>query len=267
MIKILYAVIDDHKKESFEDDLVYARGEYEIMLFETRTWIEISGEMREYPECTCILYQPGQRVHYRSAGGELVYSWIRFNCVEELYQKGFLPFGVPVSCPDLSWYKIYWQAVANENFWQHRSSQYVIERLMHIIFHRLHEYAFQEEDSGYQESFLSLREQIYQHPERQWTLEEMAQYVKLGTRSLQKFYKNFFGITCINEVILSRTNRAKLLLQKKKKSISEISQQCGYNNWEHFSRQFKSREGMTPTQYRKEHAGDGRAGKERIGDS
>ena len=95
----------------------------------------------------------------------------------------------------------------------------------------------------------------------------MAQYVKLGTRSLQKFYKNFFGITCINEVILSRTNRAKLLLLRTTKSISEISQQCGYNNWEHFSRQFKSREGMTPTQYRKEHAGDGRAGKERIGDS
>ena len=259
MIKILYAVMEDHKKESFEDDLVYARGEYEIMLFETRTWIEVGGEMREYPESTCILYQPGQRVHYRSAGGDLVYNWIRFNCDEELYQKGFLPFGVPVSCPDLSWYKIYWQAVANENFWEHRSSQYVVERLMHIIFHRLHDYAFQEEDSGYQESFLSLREQIYQHPERQWTLEEMAQYVKLGTRSLQKFYKNFFGITCINEVILSRTNRAKLLLLRTSKSISEISQQCGYNNWEHFSRQFKSREGMTPTQYRKEHGGDVKA--------
>ena len=107
MIKILYAVMEDHKKESFEDDLVYARGEYEIMLFETRTWIEVGGEMREYPESTCILYQPGQRVHYRSAGGELVYNWIRFNCDEELYQKGFLPFGVPVSYPDLSWYKIY----------------------------------------------------------------------------------------------------------------------------------------------------------------
>ena len=258
MVKILYAVIDERKKEGFEVSRIVASGEYEIMLFETRASFEVGGEMREYPPCTCILYQPGQRVHYRSSGEGLVYSRIQFHCDEALYRSGFLPFGVPVFCLDYQSYKIYWQAAANEYGWNYASSPYIMTRLMYIIFHRLHDYAYADEDSGYEKSFLALREQIYQYPERQWTLEEMAQQVKLGTRSLQKFYKKYFGISCMNEVILSRINRAKLLLARSTKSISEISQQCGYNNWEHFSRQFKSREGVTPTQYRTEHRGSGR---------
>lgn len=255
MVKILYAVMDEERGEGFEDEQILAPGEYEMILFETEVRIEVGGILREYPSHTCILYQPGQTVHYRSVRERLVYSWIRFNCDEELYRGGFLPFGVPANCPDYEWYKLYWQASAKEFEGSYASSSYVATRLMHIMFHRFHDYVFDEEESGYQKSFLSLREQIYQYPERQWTLEEMSQQVKLGTRSLQKFYKKFFGISCMNEVILSRINRAKLLLVRTTKGISEISQQCGYNNWEHFSRQFKSREGLTPTQYRREHAG------------
>lgn len=258
MIKILYAVMDEQKGEGVEEKRVLAPGEYEMMLFETKAWIEVGGIMHEYPPHTCIMYQPGQIVHYRSAGEALVYSRIRFNCDEELYRGGFLPFGVAASCPDYEWYKLYWKAAAMEFGGDYASSGYVATRLMHVMFHRFHDYVFDEDESGYQKSFLLLREQIYQYPERPWTLKEMAQQVRLGTRSLQKFYKKFFGISCMNEVILSRISRAKLLLVRTTKGISEISQQCGYNNWEHFSRQFKSREGVTPTQYRREHTGRGK---------
>ena len=149
MVKILYAVIDERKKEGFEVSRIVASGEYEIMLFETRASFEVGGEMREYPPCTCILYQPGQRVHYRSSGEGLVYSRIQFHCDEALYRSGFLPFGVPVFCLDYQSYKIYWQAAANEYGWNYASSPYIMTRLMYIIFHRLHDDAYADEDSGY----------------------------------------------------------------------------------------------------------------------
>ena len=36
MIKIIYAMMEEHKDEGFEDNLVFGPGEYEIMLFEVQ---------------------------------------------------------------------------------------------------------------------------------------------------------------------------------------------------------------------------------------
>ena len=50
MFRIIYAVERECMPEGFEDNLVFAEGEYEMMLFENDTMIEVDGEMRPYPE-------------------------------------------------------------------------------------------------------------------------------------------------------------------------------------------------------------------------
>ena len=52
MFRIIYAVERECKPEGFEDNLVFAEGEYEMMLFENDTMIEVDGEMRPYPAHT-----------------------------------------------------------------------------------------------------------------------------------------------------------------------------------------------------------------------
>lgn len=49
-------------------------------------------------------------------------------------------------------------------------------------------------------------------PEFDWTLEYMAEYVNLSVRALQKQYKAFAHISCMNEVIESRLEHSKVLL-------------------------------------------------------
>lgn len=250
MIKIIYAMMNHRKDESFEDHLIFGPGEYEIMIFQTPVWIEVDGEMQPYPAHTCILYEPGQIVHYRSQKGDLVYDWIRFDCDEPLYTEDFLPFGVPVYCSNYNGFIVYWQAVANENYWQHPSSNYIIQQLMHIIFQRLHDYDTLNTDSPYQVTFSNLRSKIMQHPEIDWTLELMAKEVNMSIRSLQKYYQEFFHVSCMNEVIASRIDHAKLFLLRTNDSILEISKKCGYKNMEHFCRQFKEKTGMSPSRFR-----------------
>lgn len=252
MIRVIYAVIDDHKEEGFEDNLVFGADEYEILLFEVPVLIEVDQTMQQYPEHTCILYKPGQHIHYRAVSGELIYNWIRFSCDDVLYTESFLPYATPVTCPDFGCYIRYWQMVANENYWQYNSSGYVIEQLLHIIFHRLHDYVMSTDPFIYRDVFIKLRNLIYQCPGESWTLEKMASIVNLSTRSLQKFYKDFFHTTCINEVINSRINQAKFLLIHTNNSILQISEQCGYNSIEHFCRQFKKSEGVSPSIYRRQ---------------
>ncbi len=255
MFKVIYAMIDQVMEEGFEDNLIFGKGEYEIILFGSEAVIEVDGEMKEYPVSTCILYEPGQRVHYRAKEGKLIYTWIRFDCDEPLYTEGFIPFGTPVYCPDYACYKVYWQAVADENYWSHGSREYVLEELMHIIFHRLHDYASRGDHLQYKMVFEHLRNEIKSRPDREWTLQTMAESVNLSKRSMQLYYQQFFHCSCMQEVIESRIYHAKLLLSRSNESINNISIRCGYQNVEHFCRQFKKYVGCTPGQYRKDHKG------------
>jgi AraC family transcriptional regulator of arabinose operon len=55
----------------------------------------------------------------------------------------------------------------------------------------------------------------------------------------------------MQEVILARIERAKFYLTTTDMSIKSLSDFCGYENELHFVRQYKAKEGLTPSQYRK----------------
>lgn len=253
MFKIIYAVEREKMPVDFEDNLVFAEGEYEMMLFETAVFIEVEGEMRPCPAHTGIIFKPGQRVRYCAQEGELIYTWIRFDCDEPLFAEGYVPFGVPIFCQNYDYFLNYWHMVACENYWHRPSEEYIISDLMHIILHWFHDYAYSAGSSRYQRVLEKLRGDIYAHPEYNWNLENMAARVNMSTRSLQKLYKNFASVSCISEVIESRMIRAKMLLVRTSLDVGKISEQCGYRNVEHFCRQFKNHEKCSPGAYRKLH--------------
>ena len=79
----------------------------------------------------------------------------------------------------------------------------------------------------------------------------MANSIHISEGYLQSIYKHFFNTTCIADVINSRIQTASELLISTNKSIEEIAETCGYQNTEHFIRQFKKSIGITPAKYRK----------------
>ncbi|MHA2856026.1 helix-turn-helix domain-containing protein [Paenibacillus lautus] len=66
----------------------------------------------------------------------------------------------------------------------------------------------------------------------------------------QHKYKQIFGISVINDIILNRLGYASYLLKNTSYAISHISGICGYENDVHFMRQFKKYVGLTPSEYR-----------------
>ena len=79
----------------------------------------------------------------------------------------------------------------------------------------------------------------------------MAAKLHLSPSHLQTLYHRKFGSSCMDNVIEGRLRRAQDLLEYSEYSIRDISEQCGYNNVEHFCRQFRQHNGCTPGQYRK----------------
>ncbi len=91
---------------------------------------------------------------------------------------------------------------------------------------------------------------IKQHLSQKITVEKLAQ---IACMSKPLFYRNFkerFGISPIEFVLQQRINLAKELLKNPLLSITDVCYQCGFNNLNYFSKQFKRIEGTTPTIWR-----------------
>jgi len=104
---------------------------------------------------------------------------------------------------------------------------------------------------SYRDSFNALREEIFRHPEKEWNIENITRSIGLSKSHFHRIYKEFFGTSCKEDIISSRMEKVRWLLDNTSLSVAQISEQCGYSNTSHFIRQFSSRTGMTPSAYRR----------------
>lgn len=69
--------------------------------------------------------------------------------------------------------------------------------------------------------------------------------------SLSKLFSEIEGLTIEKYLILQKIEKAKELLFYEELSVSEIAYQLNYSSSQHFSRQFKSITGLTPSEFSK----------------
>lgn len=96
-----------------------------------------------------------------------------------------------------------------------------------------------------------LRSDIYIHPEKDLSIDDMAERMNFSRSYFQRIYKDEFGISCKDDVIAARLEKARSLLTVTKLPVGNIAEQCGYNEVNHFMRQFRDRTGMTALEYRR----------------
>ena len=81
----------------------------------------------------------------------------------------------------------------------------------------------------------------------------LAEYAKLTCKSIPTFKREFkktFKDSPAKWVMKKRLNLASELLENTVMSIAEITFECGFENQTHFSRVFKERIGVSPSQFR-----------------
>lgn len=81
------------------------------------------------------------------------------------------------------------------------------------------------------------------------SIENLSERVKLNRTTLQKVFKQMYGVTIYEYRTQVRMQEAKNLLLKNKFSITEIAGMCGYSNASKFSAVFKKYTGMSPSEY------------------
>lgn len=82
-------------------------------------------------------------------------------------------------------------------------------------------------------------------------LEELACKCNISPNYFHKIFKQTFGITPANYILLLRMNSARQLLKDSRLTIKEIALDLGFTDNAHFCKTFKRYYGMTPKEYQK----------------
>lgn len=125
----------------------------------------------------------------------------------------------------------------------------LIDELFILITRRL----TQENNSGrdFPQTFLKLEQTLRQRLYHQWTVDEMAALVGLGTTAFSEKVKSFTGFSPLNYLINIRISEAIKLLKKQDASVTHIALDTGFYSSQHFSTTFRKLTGFTPSEFRK----------------
>lgn len=106
----------------------------------------------------------------------------------------------------------------------------------------------------HRELLYRLRRDILSQPQLDWNIPDISRKLGISKSHLQRLYKELFSTSIKDEIISARMGKAMQLLAHTDFKVQEIAEHCGYNNENHFMRQFKEKVGVTALQYRKNYA-------------
>jgi AraC-like DNA-binding protein len=101
------------------------------------------------------------------------------------------------------------------------------------------------------QSFMNLEQSLRKNLSHNWTVEEMAAMVGLGTTTFTEKVKSYSGFSPLNYLITIRISEAIKLLKRNDLSVTDIALDTGFYSSQHFSTTFKKLTGYTPSDFRK----------------
>ena len=97
------------------------------------------------------------------------------------------------------------------------------------------------------------KEQLLNNLQQQWTIETMAETIEISVPHFQKLFKENIGTPPMTFLLNLRLEKARELLETTFNNITEILFEIRMPNDSHFTRDFKKKFGLTPTNYRKQY--------------
>jgi AraC-like DNA-binding protein len=101
------------------------------------------------------------------------------------------------------------------------------------------------------QTFFNLEQILRKDLAHQWTVEEMAALIGMGTTVFTEKVKSFSGFSPINYLINIRISEAIKMLKRAEANVTTIAHATGFYSSQHFATTFKKLTGYTPSEYRK----------------
>ncbi|MDE7293926.1 MAG: AraC family transcriptional regulator, partial [Oscillospiraceae bacterium] len=244
---------------TYDSDFFVSRpngsGDNLLILLKSPAIFNIGGIDIKARENSVILYKKDTPQFYRAHGAEFVCDWFHFSCSDDeigALENLNIPFDKVLETGGINELSMIIKSMSYEYYSENLYRSDSIGLYMQLFFVKLGEKLCSGEySSSHYEKLSAIRSRIYSTPQQQWSARELAEETKMSVSYFEHTYKNIFGISLINDVISGRIEHAKFMLSTTDVPIGSIGKMCGYKSDVHFLRQFKSRTGCTPTEYRK----------------
>jgi len=132
-------------------------------------------------------------------------------------------------------------------------SEHILHRF--LIDHFLFSQSQQAGSSGYSSQILSAIAYIADHLQENISVAALAEQLHLSHNGLIWKFRKELHLTPSEYIIRCRVERAKQQLLEASLPISQIADNCGFENVYYFSNAFKKRVGLSPSEFRKQFTG------------
>jgi len=105
------------------------------------------------------------------------------------------------------------------------------------------------------ETFERINQLLYQEPDQPHSIDSLARQLGISPGHLRARFRAECGMSLGRFLQLSRLNRAAALLVHTRQRVGEIAEATGYASLFAFSRAFRDRMGMSPSEYREQMTG------------
>lgn len=255
MIKLNTGGCDTKHPKDFVIGRDKGNQDYLILLTKSRGYFNIAGNVYETEPGAFFIIDKDIPYFYCNKDGEYINDWLHIEIDEpQLLEQLQIPMNQPLDMYDIAILSNFINEALSEHYGQNKNNLMVVDSYIRILLCKVSEQINEMKDltkANYIYTRLrKLRKDIYNLPEKDWCVDDMASALNLSQSHFQHVYKNTFGVSAIRDVINSRIEKAKFYLNGSKLSIGQISKECGYISDMHFSRQFKKYMGMSPRGYR-----------------
>ena len=247
-----------HEKD-FHMNMPNGPGAYLFLLVKSKAKFIINGKHFNVIKNSYLIIKPQTPSFYKGEKENFINDWFYFNLNEkdiEILQKRGIVFDQPVLLNNIDELSNIIHRIAFELFSSELYHSDIQSLYTQIFFYELAR-IIQSKDiispdflATKNDKLTYLRTRIFQEPAFFSSIEEMADFMNLSRSGFQHLYTKVFGHNVMQDVISARIEKSKNLLKTSSLTINEIASKCGYKTEYHFMRQFKEKNGCTPSEYR-----------------
>lgn len=240
-------------------DRINGSNDYLFLYLKSNVNILTEEGEKQTTEPAFILYEKDFHQKYYDSKGPFINDWMHFDKqdAKSFFEKLDIPVNKLMVIRNSKDISSMLQDIRLESKQQGKYHKEILDSKIKVMFYKFsdiyhEEIRFSDKLNRYRRDFNEIRNRIYTfRPDHMvCNVNEIAASLNLSTSYFQHIYKQLFGVSVMSDIIKSRIEYACHLLSSNSDSITEIAFRCGYENKEHFTRQFKAVTGYTPRQYR-----------------
>ncbi len=223
---------------------------------EGRGILDYGGKQYDVKKGDCVFINCKNPYFHRTSEELWTLEWIHFNgqVMLPIYLKYVERGGQPVFHPeDLGEAIEIWKDIDDIA----RSSDHIrdikINEKLSLLITFLMGFSWNPEAmpaKGTTGNIYDLKDYLETHYQEKITLDMLSDRFLVNKYSLSRSFKETFGTSIINYLLVTRITHAKQMLRFTDESVEEVGASCGITPLYYFSRIFKQIEGVSPLEYR-----------------